>query len=107
MLFYPALLHSLRSLIRDVLDIVSNHDPPKGRATVKFVLKKGGGEKFDIDGMLYDKAALSMVVDGYNAPLTGGNFVDLINKGFYNNMKIQRSDGFVVQTGDPDGPADG
>ena len=48
-----------------------------------------------------------MVVDGYNAPLTGGNFVDLINKGFYNNMKIQRSDGFVVQTGDPDGPADG
>jgi len=79
----------------------------RGRATVDFVLKKGGGEKFDIDGDLFDKAVLRMVVDGYNAPLTGGNFVDLINKGFYNNMKIQRSDGFVVQTGDPDGPADG
>ena len=37
------------------------------------------------------------------APVTGGNFVDLVEKGFYNNMKIQRSDGFVVQTGDPDG----
>lgn len=39
--------------------------------------------------------------------MTGGNFVDLVQKGFYTNMKIQRSDGFVVQTGDPDGPADG
>ena len=37
--------------------------------------------------------------------MTGGNFVDLVQKGFYTNMKIQRSDGFVVQTGDPDGPA--
>jgi peptidylprolyl isomerase len=27
----------------------------------------------------------------------------LVDKGFYTNMKIQRSDGFVVQTGDPDG----
>lgn len=41
------------------------------------------------------------------APVTGGNFVDLVNKGFYNNMVIQRSDGFVVQTGDPDGKAVG
>ena len=39
--------------------------------------------------------------------MTGGNFVDLVQKGFYNNMKIQRSDGFVVQTGDPDGEAVG
>ena len=46
-------------------------------------------------------------LDGYTAPVTGGNFVDLVQKGFYNNMSIQRSDGFVVQTGDPDGPADG
>ena len=45
--------------------------------------------------------------DGFTAPVTGGNFVDLVQKGFYNNMKIQRSDGFVVQTGDPEGPADG
>jgi peptidylprolyl isomerase len=33
--------------------------------------------------------------------------VDLVRRGFYDNMKIQRSDGFVVQTGDPDGEADG
>jgi peptidylprolyl isomerase len=41
------------------------------------------------------------------APVTGGNFVDLVEKGFYTNMAIQRSDGFVVQTGDPDGEAVG
>ena len=41
------------------------------------------------------------------APVTGGNFVDLVQKGFYDNMDIQRSDGFVVQTGDPKGEAEG
>jgi cyclophilin family peptidyl-prolyl cis-trans isomerase len=41
------------------------------------------------------------------APVTAGNFIDLVQKGFYNNMDIQRSDGFVVQTGDPKGEADG
>ena len=30
--------------------------------------------------------------------------LELVNKGFYNNFKIQRSDGFVVQTGDPKVP---
>lgn len=30
-----------------------------------------------------------------------------VNKGFYNGMEIQRADGFVVQTGDPEGPAEG
>jgi peptidylprolyl isomerase len=39
-----------------------------------------------------------VVVDGYTAPVNGGNFVDLVNKGLYNGMNIQRSDGFVVQT---------
>ena len=43
-----------------------------------------------------------MVVDGYTAPISGGNFVDLVNKGLYKGMTIQRSDGFVVQTGDTD-----
>ncbi|GFH44566.1 hypothetical protein CTEN210_01040 [Chaetoceros tenuissimus] len=78
-----------------------------GRATVEFVLKKAGGGVFDVEGVNYDEAKMVMVIDGFTAPVTGGNFVDLVQKGFYTNMKIQRSDGFVVQTGDPDGPADG
>ncbi len=72
----------------------------KGRATVSFELKRPDG-KFDVDGTLYDKLQLSMVLDGYTAPITAGNFVELVDSGFYNNFKIQRSDGFVVQTGDP------
>jgi cyclophilin family peptidyl-prolyl cis-trans isomerase len=50
---------------------------------------------------------LTIVVDGYNAPVSAGQFVDLVQRGFYDKMDIQRADGFVVQTGDPDGPADG
>jgi len=71
------------------------------RATVEFTVKKGGNEQFDIDGNLFKEGKLTMLVDGYTAPVTGGNFVDLVQRGFYDGMKIQRSDGFVVQTGDP------
>jgi hypothetical protein len=83
----------------------------QGRAVVEFEVKKGPeaeAAQFNIDGELFDKATLKMTIDGYNAPLTGGNFVDLVSKGFYNGMAVQRSDGFVVQTGDPrDGKSDG
>lgn len=48
-------------------------------------------------------AKLLMVVDGYNAPVTAGNFVDLVDKKFYDGMDVQRADGFIVQTGDPGG----
>lgn len=47
------------------------------------------------------------MLDGYNAPLSAGNFLDLVMRKFYDNMDIQRSDGFVVQTGKPDGDEEG
>ena len=47
---------------------------------------------------------MRMVVDGYNAPVTAGNFVDLVSRAFYDGLTIQRADGFIIQTGDPDGP---
>ena len=49
----------------------------------------------------------TVVLDGYNAPVSAGQFMDLVNKKFYDNMEIQRADGFVVQYGDPPGPEDG
>jgi peptidylprolyl isomerase len=58
------------------------------RANVQMVIKKPGGAQFDIDGKLYDRVNLVMVVDGYNAPVTGGNFVDLVDSGFYNNRPV-------------------
>lgn len=83
----------------------------KGRATVEMTMKKGPnsetGDKFNIEGSLFKEANMKMIIDGYSSPVTAGNFVDLVKKGFYDNMDIQRSDGFVVQTGDPSGEADG
>lgn len=79
----------------------------KGRATVEFVLRKPDNMPFDVEGTNYPEAKMTMIIDGYAAPVTAGNFIDLVNRGFYDKMEIQRSDGFVVQTGDPKGPAEG
>ena len=53
----------------------------KGRATVEMVVKKAEGEKFDIEGQLYNEAKMKMIIDGYAAPVTSGNFIDLVQKG--------------------------
>eukprot|EP00898_Chlorokybus_atmophyticus_P003635 jgi/Chlat1/4272/Chrsp29S04375 len=74
----------------------------KGRATMEMVLRLNSNPENP-----GTKATLTIIVDGYNAPLTAGNFVDLVEKHFYDGMEIQRSDGFVVQTGKPDGDAEG
>lgn len=38
---------------------------------------------------------------------SAGDFADLVKRGFYDGMEIQRADGFVVQTGKPDGDSQG
>ena len=54
------------------------------------------------------KGDITAVVDGYNAPLTAGAFVDLVKRGFYDNLPFVRAEDFyVLQTGDPKGDADG
>ncbi|MCS5700916.1 peptidylprolyl isomerase [Cyanobium sp. FGCU-52] len=64
-----------------------------GRATVRLTTTKGD---------------LTAVVDGYNAPLTAGAFVDLVQRGFYDKLPFTRAEDFyVLQTGDPAGPDDG
>ena len=51
---------------------------------------------------------LLTVVDGYNAPLTAGAFVDLVQRGFYNGLGFNRAEAFyLLQTGDPEGEAAG
>jgi peptidylprolyl isomerase len=40
--------------------------------------------------------------------VNGGNFVDLVQRGFYNGLKfIRAGDDFVIQTGDPEGEETG
>ncbi len=51
------------------------------------------------------KGNLYAVIDGFNAPLTAGSFIDLANKGFYDGLPMNRAEEFfVLQTGDPKGP---
>lgn len=53
------------------------------------------------------KGNLTIVVDGYNAPVNGGNFVDLVQRGFYDGLDFTRAEDFVVQAGDPSGSEEG
>ncbi len=60
-----------------------------GRATVVMTTTKGD---------------LKIVVDGYSAPVNGGNFVDLVQRGFYDGLPfIDIEESFVLQTGKPQG----
>jgi peptidylprolyl isomerase len=65
----------------------------KGRATVEITTNKG---------------PITIVVDGYSAPVTAGNFVDLVKRGFYDGLEFTRAEeSYVLQTGDPPGPEQG
>jgi peptidylprolyl isomerase len=71
----------------------SNLPQLKGRATVEIKTNKGD---------------LTVVVDGYSAPVTAGNFVDLVQRGFYNGLEFTRSEeSYFLQTGDPPGKEQG
>jgi peptidylprolyl isomerase len=64
-----------------------------GRATVAIETNKGD---------------LQVVVDGYSAPVNAGNFVDLVNRGFYDGLDFNRAEDFyILQAGDPPGEANG
>jgi len=54
------------------------------------------------------KGDMNAIIDGYNAPLTAGAFIDLSLKGFYDGLPINRAEEFfILQTGDPKGEAIG
>lgn len=80
----------------------SNLPQLKGRATIEVVVRKAGDEPFDIDGTLYKEGEMTLVVDGYAAPISAGSFVDLASKGFYDGRPVIRSDGFIIQSGKPE-----
>ena len=54
--------------------------------------------------MKTNKGDLTVVIDGYSAPVNGGNFVDLVDRGFYDGLDFNRAEDFyIVQAGDPQG----
>ena len=65
----------------------------KGRALVELVTEKGNA---------------IITVDGYSAPVNAGQFIDLVQKGFYDGLTFTRADeNYYLQTGDPEGEIDG
>lgn len=51
-----------------------------------------------------DYGKTTIVLDGYSAPLTAGNFLDLVQRKFYDGLEFNRvEDFYVVQAGDPKG----
>jgi peptidyl-prolyl cis-trans isomerase B (cyclophilin B) len=65
----------------------------KGKATVTMIIK---GQPVILE------------LDGDNAPITAGNFVDLVDQGFYNGLTFHRViKDFVAQGGDPQGNGTG
>ncbi|PSP19656.1 MAG: peptidylprolyl isomerase [Cyanobacteria bacterium QS_8_64_29] len=64
----------------------------KGRATVELETTQG---------------TMTVVADGYSAPLTAGNFVDLVDRGFYDGLPFHRVRDFLAQTGNPQGAETG
>lgn len=61
--------------------------------------------------MIVDGSPITIEVDGENAPVTAGNFVDLVERGVYNGLVFHRvvkdPQPFVVQGGDPKGNGTG
>jgi peptidyl-prolyl cis-trans isomerase B (cyclophilin B) len=61
--------------------------------------------------MELDNGTVTMRIDGANAPVTAGNFIDLADRKFYDGLKFHRvvkePTPFVVQGGDPRGNGTG
>ena len=65
----------------------------KGRATVEIQTSRGD---------------ITLVADGYSAPITAGNFVDLVERGFYDGLEFIRAEqSYYLQVGDPPGEEEG
>ena len=78
---------SMGNLLESTSDPTDYTDIPylDGRATVVLTFRKGS-EKFSGGS---DSAQATIVVDGINHPLTGGNFIDLCLRGVYDNEPVR------------------
>jgi cyclophilin family peptidyl-prolyl cis-trans isomerase len=55
-----------------------------------------------------NKGSITVELYEDKAPITAGNFIDLVGRGFYDNLTFHRYEpGFVIQGGDPIGNGTG
>ncbi|KAL5061757.1 hypothetical protein RYX36_023494 [Vicia faba] len=68
-----------------------------GRGTVEFIVEKGDGSTFSpVGGEERKTATIQVVIDGYSAPLTAGNFAKLVMDGTYNGIKLNCSNQAIL-----------
>ena len=68
-----------------------------GRATVELKVRNADGGGFGLlNGDKLDEATIEITVDGYNAPVTAGNFVDNVKRGVYDNAPLRRSETSIM-----------
>lgn len=78
-----------------------------GYATVDMKISSKKGFKIPDSYKTIPDITIQLTLDGYHNPLTAGNFVDLVDKKFYDNMPIQKADEQFIQTGKPASGSDG
>ncbi|KAM6553552.1 hypothetical protein CsatB_014314 [Cannabis sativa] len=69
-----------------------------GRGIVEFTIEKGDGSTFSPEsgGEQRKTATIQVVIDGYSAPLTAGNFAKLVIDGAYNGSKLNLSNQAIL-----------
>ena len=88
----------------EIPDEYSSMPTLRGLAKVECVISKPADSKatFDLgDAKRSKTVSLLLQLDGYHAPLTTGNFVDLVQRKFYDGLPFNSVDDLIVQTGKP------
>lgn len=89
------------------LTIIKYHSYPRlvGRAKVEIRLIKSGDDVWRDENSkaIGKEVKLLATLDGYSAPLTAGNFLDIARRGYYNNTRVIATEkGFYAQLGERD-----
>ncbi|KAL0311094.1 UNVERIFIED_CONTAM: Peptidyl-prolyl cis-trans isomerase CYP37, chloroplastic [Sesamum angustifolium] len=75
-----------------------NYPRLTGRAVVEFAIEKGDGSMFSPEaaGQPRNTTVIQVVLDGYSAPLTAGNFAKLVVDGAYDGVKLNCTDQAIL-----------
>ena len=74
-----------------------------GRAKVEIVIENKNGFRLPGQTTKVPSMTFKAVVDGYHAPITAGNFIDLVDKKIYDNTPL-KSEELIVQTTKTENP---
>ncbi|CAA6668810.1 unnamed protein product [Spirodela intermedia] len=75
-----------------------------GRGLVEFILEKGNGSTFfpSTGGEPKSTATVQVVIDGYSAPLTAGNFAKLVVDGAYDGVRLKCASQAILSDNEAD-----